>query len=71
MDFYADRGLEGWEPRSDESALLCHGGGTPPVESVYTFCSQENGKTVVLCINQMKDDPEMAKQIFESFRWTK
>ncbi len=36
----------------------------------YAFCSIKDNKTVVICIDQTKDDPEMAKQIFESFRWT-
>jgi hypothetical protein len=39
--------------------------------SAYAMCSEKDGKTVVICISQMKDDPEMAKQIFETFRWTK
>jgi hypothetical protein len=38
--------------------------------SAYAMCSEKDGKTVVICISQMKDDPEMAKDIFETFRWT-
>ena len=37
---------------------------------VYALCSEKDGKTVVICISQMKDDPELAKQIFETFKWT-
>ena len=38
--------------------------------SAYAFCADKNGKAVTICIQQMTDDEEMAKQIFESFRWT-
>ena len=38
--------------------------------SAYALCSEKDGKTVVICIGQMTDNPEMAKQIFETFRWT-
>lgn len=37
---------------------------------MYGFCSEKDGKTVVICISQMTDDPDLAKQIFETFRWT-
>lgn len=36
----------------------------------YGFCAEKNGKRVVICIEQMTKDETMAKQIFESFRWT-
>ena len=36
----------------------------------YVLCSQKAEKTVVICIAQVKDSPEMAKNIFETFRWT-
>lgn len=70
MDFYKDRGMEGWEPSSDESLLVCHGGGMNPPESVYAFCSEHDDKTVVICISQMTDNEAQAKEIFETFRWT-
>jgi hypothetical protein len=37
----------------------------------YALCSENNGKTVVICISQMTDNPQLAKEIFETFRWTK
>ncbi len=37
---------------------------------VYALCSEKDGKTVVICLTQMTDDPDIAKKIFESFRWT-
>ena len=44
----------------------------PPVNgSAYVLCSEKEEKTVVICISQMKDDPVLAKQIFETFEWTK
>lgn len=38
--------------------------------SAYAFCAEKGGKAVAICIQQMTDDEAMAKQIFESFRWT-
>lgn len=37
----------------------------------YALCSEKNGKTVLICISQETDNPTLAKQIFETFRWTK
>ncbi len=63
---------------------LCHG--PPPSEKcadrhepfqfcddgsrTYALCSEKAGKTVVICISQQTDNPALAKQIFETFRWT-
>jgi hypothetical protein len=38
--------------------------------AVYALCSEKDGKTVVICISQMTDNREQAKEIFETFRWT-
>ncbi len=57
------------EFETEEQKPICR----PPTNegaAGYALCSEHNGKTVVICINQMKDDPAMAKQIFETFRWT-
>ncbi len=37
--------------------------------SAYAFCSQKNGKTVLICISQMTDNPGLAEEIFRTFRW--
>jgi hypothetical protein len=37
----------------------------------YALCSEKDGKTVVICISQMTDNPKQAKEIFETFRWTR
>jgi hypothetical protein len=37
---------------------------------IYALCSEKDGKTIVICISQMTDNPGLAKQIFETFRWT-
>jgi hypothetical protein len=37
--------------------------------AAYALCSEKDGKTVVICISQMRDDPALAKEIFETFRW--
>lgn len=40
--------------------------------ATYALCSEKkNSMTVFICMNQLTDNPEMAKQIFESFRWTR
>ncbi len=50
----------------DTSNMKC---GAAP--HAYAFCSENDGKTVVICISQMTDNREQAKEIFETFRWTK
>jgi hypothetical protein len=37
--------------------------------SAYALCSEKDGKTVLICISQVTDNPDLAKQIFETFRW--
>lgn len=54
----------------DWEHVFCKKEGTPPPREVYAFCTQNNGNTVVICIDQMKDNPALARQVFESFRWT-
>jgi len=36
----------------------------------YALCSEKDGKRVVVCIQQIKDDPKLAEEIFSTFRWT-
>ncbi|MDD4319841.1 MAG: hypothetical protein PHW10_05990 [Candidatus Peribacteraceae bacterium] len=36
----------------------------------YALCSEKDGKTVLICVTQVIDNPDLAKQIFETFRWT-
>jgi hypothetical protein len=38
--------------------------------SAYAFCAEKDGRAVAICIQQMTDDEQQAKEIFESFRWT-
>lgn len=38
--------------------------------AAYALCSEKNGKTVIVCVTQVKDNSEIAQKIFESFRWT-
>jgi hypothetical protein len=40
------------------------------INSAYALCSEKNGKTIVICVSQVTDNPDFAKQIFETFRWT-
>ncbi len=42
----------------------------PPEQGVaYAMCSQKDGKTVVVCLSQMTNDPKQAEEIFSTFRW--
>jgi hypothetical protein len=67
VDFFEKYGGNGWIDY-DGTRPLC----AQPDSAVqrYTLCSEKGGKTIVVCIYQMKDDPELAKKIFETFRWT-
>ena len=35
----------------------------------YVFCSEKGDKRALICISQKTDDPELAEQIFSTFRW--
>jgi len=35
----------------------------------YAFCSERDSKQVVICISQVTDNPELAEEIFKTFRW--
>jgi hypothetical protein len=63
VSFWDGRAQEGWEYPYPPEGVLCKG-------AKYALCADKGDKTVVICISQMKEDPEMAKEIFESFRWT-
>ncbi len=41
------------------------------LNTAYALCSHKDGKTVVICISQMTQNEPLAKQIFDTFRWTK
>lgn len=36
---------------------------------VYVLCAEKDEKTVVICINQLKDNPQLAEDIFKTFAW--
>jgi hypothetical protein len=38
--------------------------------TAYALCSEKDGKRVVVCVQQMTDNPKLAKEIFSTFRWT-
>jgi hypothetical protein len=63
-------GGEGWQYPYDPKNIVCKIEGTPPPASVYALCSEKDGKTVVICISQMTDNPQLAEEIFKTFRWT-
>ena len=67
VDIWKSLERNGWDPPYDPQNVVC----TPATKNVYAFCSEKDGKTVVICINQMTDNPALAKEIFETFRWTK
>lgn len=35
----------------------------------YAVCSMKDGRAVVVCLEQVKDDQKIAKEIFETFKW--
>ena len=38
-------------------------------DAAYALCSEKDGKTVLICISQMTDNPELAEEIFKTFKW--
>ncbi len=40
-----------------------------PHKFSYALCSDKGEKTVFICIKQVTDNPELAEQIFDTFRW--
>lgn len=58
-----------WDPLPGENDVFCRNLELPQKSSAYAFCAEKDGKAVAICIQQMTDDEEMARMIFESFRW--
>lgn len=42
----------------------------PPATAAYVLCSEKDGKRVLICISQVTNNPDLAEQIFKTFRWT-
>ena len=42
-----------------------------PVSAVYILCTENNGRRVAICLQQITDNPGLAEQIFKTFRWVK
>lgn len=40
-----------------------------PYSSAYGLCSVRGNETVFLCLMQMTDNPQLAEEIFSTFRW--
>lgn len=59
-----------WDPLPGENDVFCRSIEEPHKTSAYAFCAEKDGKAVAICIQQMTDDEALAKEIFESFRWT-
>ncbi|MFA6039392.1 MAG: hypothetical protein WCV62_05590 [Candidatus Peribacteraceae bacterium] len=36
----------------------------------YAFCTEKEGKQAVICLTQVTDNPQLAEEIFKTFRWT-
>lgn len=69
VDFFEKYAGEGGTIDYEGDRPLC--AGPSSARNRYAFCSEKNGKTIVICMHQMQDDPKLAEQIFSSFRWTK
>lgn len=65
IDFW-NHGMD-YEPGTEP---VCRPAGGPSGTG-YALCSEKDGKTVVICISQMTDNPKLAEDIFKTFRWTK
>ena len=37
----------------------------------YVLCSQKDGKQVLICVSEITDNPQLAEQIFSTFKWLK
>jgi hypothetical protein len=48
---------------------FCHP--TPNNRNTYALCTNNKERTLVVCLNQATDSPDLAKQIFETFQWIK
>jgi hypothetical protein len=59
-----------WDPLPGQNDVFCRSLDLPRKSYAYAFCAEKDGKAVAICLQQMTDDEAMAKQIFESFRWT-
>lgn len=49
---------------------LWSGEGCQHGQGAYALCSEKDGKVVVICISQITDNSDLAKQIFSTFHWT-
>ena len=47
----------------------CRSLSTPDKGGAYVLCAKEGDKQVIICISQATDNPDLAKQIFSTFRW--
>jgi len=67
QEYYVECTGDEWEncPQKQRDYEVVHG-----MYSAYAFCAERDGKAVAICVQQMTDDEALAKQIFESFRWT-
>jgi hypothetical protein len=71
VDAWDGFGIEGWEFPYDLHQIICRYDGTPRPNAVFALCAERNHQTVVICISQVERNDSLAKQIFETFRWTK
>lgn len=69
MDAWDGYGQEGWEYPANWEKIICNKDGSPRPKEVYVLCAEKDEKTVVICINQMTDNPQLAEDIFKTFRW--
>jgi len=40
-----------------------------PSTASYILCSEKDGKQAVICVTQVTDNPNLAEEIFSTFRW--
>jgi len=70
MDVWDNTDGEGVEFPSYWKEVICPYNEPSSGIQTYALCSEKNNRTVVICMTQQTDNPSLAKQIFETFRWT-
>lgn len=78
IDIPNTRGATSWgkfdyefspDPKIGEGQFYCAPFSSTP--HLYVLCSEKDKKTVLICVSQATDNPDLARKIFETFRWTK
>lgn len=70
VDIWKEIGFEGFDDYAALASVKCYRDDFSDHEFIYTMCSQKDERTVVICITQQKNNPQLAEEIFRTFKWT-